>query len=195
MPLNIYFSIKNLYIHIIFFYTKQDAAVYATEYYDTEDDRGALKMYFQGDLQSIYFDNSTYEVTEVSGKCNTFWLHSYSQKICRKFFRYYILVKNLCYSLLTNNLFIFCFLGTNCTTKDEDLSDYLYTSIYYGWLNKDPLVIGPSAALWFAQSQRDKIVSYLKLKEKIQLLELNCISVTFYTAVYTVFTFNNAQYI
>ncbi|KFM61752.1 hypothetical protein X975_08079, partial [Stegodyphus mimosarum] len=47
--------------------------------------------------------------------------------------------------------------ATNCQTWDIDESIYYYQSTFYGWLNKDPLVIGPSAALWFAENYKDKI--------------------------------------
>nr|XP_042906212.1 uncharacterized protein LOC107451555 [Parasteatoda tepidariorum] len=47
--------------------------------------------------------------------------------------------------------------STNCQVWDTDESIRDYEPIFTGWLNKEPLVIGPSAILWTADADRDKI--------------------------------------
>ncbi|GFU24065.1 uncharacterized protein NPIL_585171 [Nephila pilipes] len=49
--------------------------------------------------------------------------------------------------------------STTCQSWDIDESMYDYEPMFYGWLNKVPLVIGPSAPLWYAQDHRDEIQS------------------------------------
>lgn len=93
----------------------QETTAYATEYFDKIYDKGVVKVYFQGELESVYYDNSTSEITEV--------------------------VDSYCKS----------------TPVDAGDSEYAYIPLFYGWLNKYPLVIGPSASLWYAQGRRNAI--------------------------------------
>lgn len=60
-------------------------------------------------------------------------------------------------------MLLFSILGPNCSATDVDISEFDYTPIYYGWLNKQPIIIGPSAALWYANSRRNDIVSMSKV--------------------------------
>ncbi|GIY02625.1 uncharacterized protein CEXT_647971 [Caerostris extrusa] len=59
---------------------------------------------------------------------------------------------------------------TDCEAWDIDESIYFYEPIFYGWLNKKPLVIGPSAPLWYAQDHRDEI----KFQDESIVRDIKC---------------------
>lgn len=48
--------------------------------------------------------------------------------------------------------------STTCNAYDSDTADDSFYPLFYGWLNKEPLIIGPSAPLWYAQAHRSEIV-------------------------------------
>ncbi|GBN28864.1 hypothetical protein AVEN_259222-1, partial [Araneus ventricosus] len=85
----------------------------AKEYYDNTGPRGKLELIENGDKRSIYHNNLTNQILEIT--------------------------------------------TTTCRAWAIDESLYWYQPVFYGWLNKDPLIIGPTALLWYAQKRRDDI--------------------------------------
>ncbi|CAL1262177.1 unnamed protein product [Larinioides sclopetarius] len=91
----------------------QQVTALVKEYYDSTGPRGKLEILENGDKRSIYYNNDTNQILELT--------------------------------------------TTTCKAWAIDESIYLYQPVFYGWLNKDPLIIGPSALLWYAQTRRNDI--------------------------------------
>ncbi|KAG8196813.1 hypothetical protein JTE90_027529 [Oedothorax gibbosus] len=48
--------------------------------------------------------------------------------------------------------------STTCMSYESAIADDSYFPLFYGWLNREPLIIGPSAPLWYAQDHRSEII-------------------------------------